>query len=103
MSARRAALVLNPVAQRDVRSILLYTRKQWGQSARDAYEEALNQALLTLSENPLIGRRRDAVPGDLRTFRVRQHMIYYRYSDDTLTVLRVLHGKMDPGQHVIEN
>jgi toxin ParE1/3/4 len=103
MSARRATLVLNPAARRDVRSILLFTRKQWGQNARDAYEEALNQAMLTLSENPRIGRLRSTVPGDLRTFRVRQHVIYYRLSADTLTVIRVLHGKMDPSQHLIEN
>lgn len=100
MSAPRATIVLNPAASRDVRSILLYTRKQWGQNARDAYEEALNQALMTLGDNPLIGRSFDGIAVGLRSFRVRQHVIYYRFTDDVVTVFRVLHGKMDATQHL---
>lgn len=102
MSAPRATIVLNPAARRDVRFILLYTRKQWGQNARDAYEEVLNQALMTLSENPRIGRSQDGIASGLRSFRVRQHVIYYRFSDDSMTVFRILHGKMDTSQHLGE-
>ena len=99
MSARKAAVVLNAAARRDVRSILLYTRKQWGQNARDAYEPALNQALTTLSGNPRIGRPEDVITVGLRSFRVRQHVIYYRVAEDRVTVFRILHGKMDASQH----
>jgi toxin ParE1/3/4 len=102
MSVPKATIVLNPAARRDIRSILVYTRKQWGQDARAAYEEALDRALMTMSENPRIGRAHDEIIAGLRSLRVRQHVIYYQVVGESVTVFRVLHGKMDAVQHIGE-
>jgi toxin ParE1/3/4 len=102
MSVRRSKVVLKPAAQRDVRSILLHTSQRWGFAQRDAYREALDQACTTLSGNPLIGRARDEIAPNLRSHNVQQHVIYYRVEVETVTVLRVLHMKMDEARHVEE-
>jgi toxin ParE1/3/4 len=102
MSVRRSTVVLKPAARRDVRSILLYTGQKWGFGQRDAYREALDQAFATLSVNPLIGRSRDEIAPNLRSHTIQQHVIYYRVEVETVTVLRVLHGKMDAARHVEE-
>ena len=102
MSVRRSKVVLKPAARRDVRSILLHTSQRWGFAQRDAYREALDQACTTLSVNPLIGRSRDEIAPNLRSHTIQQHIIYYRVEGETVTVLRVLHGKMDAAQHVEE-
>jgi toxin ParE1/3/4 len=102
MSVRRSHVVLKPVARRDVRSILLYTGQRWGCAQRDAYREALDQAFMTLSVNPLVGRSRDEIAPNLRSYNIQHHVIYCRVTTQTVTVLRVLHGKMDATRHVEE-
>jgi toxin ParE1/3/4 len=102
MSVRRSNVVLKPAARRDVRSILLYTGQRWEFAQRDAYREALDQAFSTLSGNPLIGRSRDEIASNLRSHSVQQHIIYYRVAAKTVTVLRILHGKMDAARCVEE-
>jgi toxin ParE1/3/4 len=103
MSVRRLGVVLKPAARRDVRSILLYTRQRWGVAQRDAYRKALDQAFATLSIDPLIGRSRDEIAPSLRSHGVQQHIVYYRVAAETVTVLRVLHRKMDAARHVEES
>ena len=76
-------------------------QSEWGFAQRDAYREALDQAFTTLSVNPLIGRSRDEIAPNLRSHTIQQHVIY-RVAVETVTVLRVLHGKMDAARHVEE-
>ena len=102
MSVRRSKVVLKPAARRDVRSILLHTSQRWGFAQRDAYREVLDKAFETLSVNPLIGRSRGEIAPNLRSHTIQQHVIYYRVEVETVTVLRVLHGKMDAARHVEE-
>jgi toxin ParE1/3/4 len=102
MSVRRAKVVLKPAARGDVRSILLSTGQRCGFAQRDAYREALDQAFTTLSVNPLICRSRDEIAPNLRSHTIQQHVIYDRVEVETVTVLRILHGKMDATRHVEE-
>ena len=69
---------------------------------RDAYRGAINQAFATLSANPQIGRAQDEIAPGLRSFPVRQHVIYYRVGTGTLTIVRILHGRMDAARHLEE-
>jgi len=69
---------------------------------RDAYREALDQAFTTLSVNPLIGRSRDEIAPPPRSHNMQQHVIDDRVAVETVTVLRVLHEKMDAARHVEE-
>ena len=86
MSARKLTLVLAPRAQRDFRSILLYTLQQWGAAQRDDYGEEFGRAFESLTNSPQIGGPRGEVSPGLRSYQVRQHVIYYRFTGDTLTV-----------------
>jgi toxin ParE1/3/4 len=80
----------------------LHTREQWGAEQRDAYLEAINRALATLSANPRIGRERDEIVPGLRSYGVQQHIIFYRLDADIATVLRILHRKMDTAPLLVE-
>jgi toxin ParE1/3/4 len=102
MSVRRSKVVLKPAARRDGRLILLHTTQRWGFAQRDAYREARDQAFTTLSVNPLIGRSRDEIAPNLRSHNMQQQVISYRVAFETVTVLRVLHEKMDAARHVEE-
>jgi toxin ParE1/3/4 len=98
MSVRRLPVVLKPAARRDVRSIWLYSSQQWGSAQSDAYGAEISQAIATLSANPRIGRARTEIRVGLRSYSVEQHVIFYRLEDETVTILRILHRKMNPAQ-----
>lgn len=102
MSARKAAIALRPAARRDVRAILVYTAEQWGVAQRDTYRKEIDRALATLLSNPRLGRSKDEIRPGLRSYQVQQHVIYYRFGDDMVTVVRVLHESMDAAQHLSE-
>lgn len=96
MSAPRREVALSPAARRDVRSILLASRRQWGAVQQDAYRRVLDRALDQLGSYPEIGRQSDNTPPGLRSFPVGQHVIYYRIEPNRIRVARILHAKMDP-------
>jgi toxin ParE1/3/4 len=100
MSVRDFAVVLKPAAKRDIRAILLYTGEQWGTAQRRVYREVIDRALGALAANPLLGRSRDEVAPGLRSFPAGQHVIYYRIDQASVTVFRILHGKMDAPRHL---
>ena len=103
MSARKAAIALQPEARRDIEDILVYRADQWGLAQRDVYRDEIGRTLEILRENPRLGRPRDEIAAGLRSFRIRQHVIYYRVTAGTVIVLRVMHGKMDAAQYFGEN
>ena len=85
-----------------MRSILAYTRQQWGENQRNDYREALNRSFDSLRANPELGRARDDLPPGVRSLVVRQHIVFYRLEADTIRVLRVLHGRMNAATHLGE-
>jgi len=95
MSSHSRAVFLTPEAQDDFEAIRLYTRQEWGDQQEAIYKAAILQALTTLGENPALGRLRRDLADDLRAYLVRQHVIYYRATDDAVIIVRILHGRMD--------
>ena len=43
----------------------------------------------------MLGRPRLELPPDIRSFPSRNHGIYFRYRDDTLEVVNILHARRD--------
>lgn len=92
-------LVLSPEAQSDLADILLYTVQQWGEEQLERYATALDRSLQLIADNPAIGRARPELFDGCRSFRVREHIVYYALRDETVFVFRVLHGRMDASRH----
>jgi toxin ParE1/3/4 len=88
-------LLLSPEAQSDLTDILIYTLQRWGEEQQDRYAAALDRGLLLLQENPEIGRSRPDLFPSCRSYRVREHIVYYALRDEAVVVFRVLHGRMD--------
>ena len=98
MSARRLTVALTPAAQRDVSAILLDTLERWGLE-QDAYGDELHRAFAALSLHPRIGLTRDEIAPGLRAYRVQQHTVWYRVTEDEVRVIRILHEGMDPTRY----
>jgi toxin ParE1/3/4 len=48
-----------------------------------------------LTRFPNLGRARNDISRGLRGRPVQAHVIYYRVDDEAVTIIRILHGKMD--------
>jgi toxin ParE1/3/4 len=90
-------LAFSELARKDLRSILRYTLKTWGERQRDSYRQSIRDAALNLTQFPRLGETMEDVLPGIRSRKVGQHVIYYRLDDDTVTIVRILHEKMDAG------
>lgn len=98
-------------AAADIRHILRWTRKEFGEQQERAYRVTLRAALKALHSGPnIIGvkKRDDLAPGMFtlhvaRNGRKGSHFIVFRISEShTIDVLRLLHDGMDLAAHLPE-
>lgn len=95
MSANR----LSPLAVADLEDIWLYTFKQWSPEQADAYHHHLIAAIVALAKGGKVGRRTDIREGYFKCA-VGRHFVFYRHSDASLDVIRILHQRMDVERHL---
>ena len=66
--------------------------------AADRLLDDIDQACTLLAEMPQAGRTREELGPNLRSLAMGNYVIFYRPSDNSIVVIRVLHGARDlPG------
>lgn len=98
MSSRK--LELTEEAELDIQGILRFTRATWGERKRHDYARQITNAMNEVTRFPGLGQRRDQIASGLRARRVGQHVIYYRVTEQLVSVVRVLHERMDASEQV---
>lgn len=93
-------------AEIDLKNIADYTSKEWGEPQKKAYLDLFKQFFLALShcQNyndliPLIKDQKEIDKG-LLSYCIKKHVIYFRETEDELTIVRILHSRMDYEQHL---
>jgi toxin ParE1/3/4 len=87
-------LQISPAAEADLAEI-------WGYIAVDAPKAAtafvmqIEDKFTPLLEFPGIGTNRDELAPGLRALPYKTHVIYYTFTDDDVTIVRVVHGARD--------
>jgi len=99
MPARVRPYKLSPLAISDLEDIWLYTCTNWSAEQADRYHGDLVIAFEALAAERKIGRVVDIRAGYLK-YAVGAHIVFYRLSDSSLDVIRILHQKMDVGMHL---
>jgi toxin ParE1/3/4 len=93
-------LRLSGPARRDLQDIGDYTRREWGAAKKRKYLRRIRDRLEELRDMPGIGAPRGDIAAGLRARLVGKHIVFYRESKTTVTIIRVLHQSMDPGLHL---
>jgi toxin ParE1/3/4 len=89
-----AIILKKPLAEADLLEI-------WNFIANDSFEKAdrllykIDSQLKILASNPGMGRRRDSLVPNLRSFPVGNYLIFYRPINEGIEVIRILHGARD--------
>jgi len=88
-------LEIQPQAREDLLEIWHHIAKD-NVSAANRVGDEIDATIQKLCESPGIGHiRRDVKSTQYRFKNVFSYVIVYRYDDDTLTVIRVVHGRRD--------
>lgn len=91
---------LRAEARRDIQEIWRYTRARWGLRQARNYHQKLTLAFLLLARNPKLGVSCRIVRRKYRKKSVGRHIIYYRIEDGVVTVVRVLHERMQAWRRI---
>jgi len=91
---------LSKNARADVKNIMLYTLREHGIGAADKYHTELKSTFSLIENNPRIGIIFSTRRKTMRRFVFRQHNIYYKERSAEILILRILHHKQDPTQHL---
>lgn len=82
-------------AEEDLTEIWRYSFETWGEAQADRYYDALVQGIDLLAKNPDIGTTCDDIRAGYRRFKIERHVIFYKVTSEILTIVRVLHERMD--------
>jgi len=99
MADKRRIPRLSPLAEADLEEIWLYTARQWSLEQADEYHRGIMTAIAGLASGSRVGQRADVREG-YRKYKAGMHIVFFRYSDDYLDVIRILHGCMDIDRHL---
>lgn len=87
-------------ARRDLASIREESERTWGSEQRDRYVDELRQRLQRLRDRPVLGPAVGAVRPGLRRFHSGAHIVFYRFDEAQVFVVRILHQRMDIDLHL---
>lgn len=84
-------LTISKPAQRDLANIYNYTLTNWGENQFKKYSKRIDDGFKLIIENPQIGKARL----EYYSLMIEQHIIFYKIKDDEISIVRILHKKMD--------
>lgn len=90
---------LSPLAEADLEEIWLYTFRQWSLEQADKYHRDIIAAIEGLASGRNVAQQADVREGYWK-YAVGAHVLYFRRSDASLDVIRILHGRMDVALHL---
>jgi toxin ParE1/3/4 len=95
-----AEVKLTPAAERDLENIWRYTADRWSVEQAETYLDSLLDAMEELADNPSRGRSAEDIRPDYRRQNIGAHVIFYKRATYGITVVRVLHQRMDFDEHL---
>jgi plasmid stabilization system protein ParE len=66
-----------------------------GEEQADRYEEQILAAISHLRRYPDMGRRDRRAYGDIRSFSLEHHTVYYRFDETNIYIMRVVHYRQE--------
>jgi toxin ParE1/3/4 len=90
-------------AEADLMSIGDYTLRNSGMDQAVRYLGDLEACCRMLADNPALGRTCDRIRPGLRRMESGRHVVFYREDARGILVSRILHQRMLPARHTIDD
>ena len=91
---------ITPRARQDLKAIWMYTLERWGEPQADLYLRQLDAGIRSLLDFTNLGESCEHVRAGYRRLLVNRHLVFYRYVESHIEVVRVLHQSMDVPHHL---
>ena len=98
-----ASFRFSRLAEADLLGIGAYTLRTWGEDQTILYIDDLEACCQTLADNPTLGRACDDVRPTLRRMERGRYVVFYREDAGGILVSRILHQRMLPDRHAIDD
>lgn len=96
-----AKFFLTYSALKDLNEIWNYTCETWSEQQADVNYNLIIDTCQKLADNPLLGKKYEKVHRELFSYKVGEHIIFFRIINKTeIEVIRFLHSKMDLKSHL---
>ncbi len=95
-----AECIFTRKAKGDLLDILAYTRNHWGRLQAGNYIDNIERQCQRLADSPDIGKCVDEIAPGLLSYPIESHVIYYKRQGDNISIVRVLHKRMLPANHL---
>jgi toxin ParE1/3/4 len=102
-------LTIRPLAIRDIDAHASYLAQHASEAVASRFLEMLASLMLRILETPELGPRWESDAPALQGVRFRNprkfrnHLVFYRLTDDCIEIVRVLHGSRDLEKHLLES
>ncbi|MCF6288351.1 MAG: type II toxin-antitoxin system RelE/ParE family toxin [Proteobacteria bacterium] len=73
-----------------------YTTINWGQQQSQKHLVGIHKTMMLLQENPHIGANKLELSEEIYSFPHASHLIYYKFNDNKLYIMAVIHKNMLP-------
>ncbi len=93
-------LVKDKAATRDLIGIWVYSFEEWGEAQADRYLDRLEARIDEIAKDTARGNQRDDVMDGYWSVRSQRHVVFYTFTADEVRIRRVLHGQMNPVEHL---
>lgn len=90
---------LRPKAKSDLAEIWRYSREKWGKLKARSYVGWFEETLNLIDQHPGLAKDASSIEPQLLKYAAGSHIIYFRMTDDSITISRILHQSMDHEQH----
>ncbi len=87
--------VISKKAVADLEEIWLFTFEKWSLEQADRYYNLLFDEINYICKNTNAGKSMEHVRKGYRASKVKSHLIFYRFLNNTIEVIRILHEHMD--------
>lgn len=91
------SLLKRPQAELDLEDIWWYIAQNNPKNA-DTFLDFILEKCFLLAESPYLGKKRDELLENLRSFPVRNYVIFYFPLENGVELVRVMHGSRDIGK-----
>ena len=95
-----ASYSIRKLAEDDLERIWLYTNEEWDIEQADKYIRLLVSRFTWISENPLLGKKRDDVKPGYYCFPEGMHLIFYMITKTGIDIIGIPHQSMDVVTHL---
>ena len=100
MPGRNKPVRLTPLARADLGEIWDYTAETWSPQQAERYTDLIIDAFDDIETAPLRGTDMSDLRAGYRRWSIGQHYIFYRETDTTIEVVRILHHVRDHLRHL---